>query len=157
MSTTTNYLKLTKPDMEDNISPVPYNDNFDIIDKEINNLKNDYVISQGIQNGWLFRRWNSGIAECWSIVYPKKANSYVAQVTNVPLPFALTNGVYGLEATIIKGYDNTNSALDMTAKVIPNNISPSVSAITVVVHSKSAYIDQLTQVPVSVSIIGRWK
>jgi hypothetical protein len=31
---------------------------------------NDFVIEQGKMSGWNFRRWNSGIAECWFITEP---------------------------------------------------------------------------------------
>jgi hypothetical protein len=25
----------------------------------------DYIVSQGITDGWIWRKWNSGVAECW--------------------------------------------------------------------------------------------
>jgi hypothetical protein len=25
----------------------------------------DYVVAQGTDNGWTYRKWNSGVAECW--------------------------------------------------------------------------------------------
>ena len=29
------------------------------------NAQSDYVVSKGTINGWTFRKWNSGVAECW--------------------------------------------------------------------------------------------
>lgn len=38
---------------------------------ELNNnfdkLGVDYIVEQGFTNGWYYRKWNSGIAECWGI------------------------------------------------------------------------------------------
>lgn len=31
----------------------------------INNVELDYVLEQGTNNGWFYRKWNSGLAECW--------------------------------------------------------------------------------------------
>ena len=31
----------------------------------INNKEVDYIVEQGTSNGWAYRKWNSGIAECW--------------------------------------------------------------------------------------------
>lgn len=49
----------------------------DMTSTEITNLVNsldaqganlaDYVIEQGISDSWTYRKWNSGIAECWEI------------------------------------------------------------------------------------------
>ena len=31
----------------------------------INGVTLDYVVEQGTKNGWLYRKWQSGLAECW--------------------------------------------------------------------------------------------
>lgn len=31
----------------------------------INNKELDYVVEQGTNNSWFYRKWNSGLAECW--------------------------------------------------------------------------------------------
>lgn len=69
MSTTTAHLGLVKPESTDNISPYPYNDNFDKIDDEIFSLQTDYIVAQGEQGMWTYRRWFSGMAECWIEAY----------------------------------------------------------------------------------------
>lgn len=65
MSSVTKTLNLIKPEATDNMSPAIFASNFDILDSEIDNLKKDYVIAQGSQGSWEYRRWASGIAECW--------------------------------------------------------------------------------------------
>ena len=67
MSTTTAKLGLIKPSLTDIVSPTAFNQNFDIIDEEISELKTDYIIAQGVQGIWTYRRWASGIAECWGV------------------------------------------------------------------------------------------
>lgn len=65
MSTLTPNLNLVKPDGTDNINIGTLNNNFNIIDSEIGNLKEDYVVAQGFTGGWTWRRWASGLGECW--------------------------------------------------------------------------------------------
>lgn len=33
--------------------------------KLLNALKADYIVEQGTDGNWIYRKWNSGIAECW--------------------------------------------------------------------------------------------
>ncbi len=69
MATITSNLKLTKPSGNENVSVTVLNENFDKIDSEIGSLQTDYVVSQGTQGIWTYRRWASGIAECWIEAY----------------------------------------------------------------------------------------
>lgn len=65
MATVTNNLSLVKYDIDDKMTPNGYNGNFDKIDDEIGNLKKDYIVDFGTQGFWTYRKWASGIAECW--------------------------------------------------------------------------------------------
>lgn len=68
MSELTENLKLIKYDTDDKITPTGFNENFTKIDQSIKELRYDYVVSEGTANGWRYRRWNSGIQECWTRV-----------------------------------------------------------------------------------------
>ena len=46
MSTLTEHLELIKPDITDNASPQPFNQNMDKLDAEIDALKTDYVVAR---------------------------------------------------------------------------------------------------------------
>ena len=60
MAETTN-LKITKIEASDYVSPDPINTAFDILDA----LGLDYVVEQNSNsNGWWYRKWKSGRAEC---------------------------------------------------------------------------------------------
>lgn len=41
------------------------------------NIISDFVIEQGKLGNWIYRKWNSGIAECW-LVYEGAVNAYTA-------------------------------------------------------------------------------
>ena len=66
MSTVTEHLGLIKPDTTDNVDISAINSNMETLDKEITDLKTDYVIAYGTQNGWTYRRWDSGLMECYA-------------------------------------------------------------------------------------------
>ena len=36
-----------------------------LLAKMLNAIKVDYIVEQGTSGGWTYRKWNSGIAECW--------------------------------------------------------------------------------------------
>ena len=66
MSTVTEHLGLIKPDTTDNVDISAINSNMETLDKEITDLKTDYVIAYGTENGWTYRRWASGLMECYA-------------------------------------------------------------------------------------------
>lgn len=37
-----------------------------LLEKVLDALKVDYVIDEGISGNWTYRKWNSGVAECWA-------------------------------------------------------------------------------------------
>lgn len=98
MSTLTEHLELIKPDITDNASPQPFNQNMDKLDAEITALKTDYVVAHGTQGVWTYRRWASGIAECWIEAYKLStieftsgwgplATAFMASPGNYPFTF----------------------------------------------------------------------
>ena len=59
----------------------------------INNLQSrDYIVEQGTSGIWVYRKWNSGIAECWGKYYeqisPYSTNTYL--IPRQPYPFLFT-------------------------------------------------------------------
>lgn len=61
MATKTTNLGMTKFDGGDYIDYNKINEAFDILDK----LGVDYVTSSGTTNQWTWRKYKSGVAECW--------------------------------------------------------------------------------------------
>ena len=60
MATTTN-LGLAKINGSDYVKPDTFNDNYDLIDK----LGVDYITASGTSGSWSYRKWKSGLLECW--------------------------------------------------------------------------------------------
>lgn len=58
----------------------------------------DFIVEQGFSNDWFYRKWNSGIGECWRLYYGKVNASqtnyngyYYSPTITVPYPFTFTN------------------------------------------------------------------
>lgn len=95
----------------------------------------DYIVDQGTSGIWTYRKWNSGIAECWGRI------SISGLTTTTNLPFTFANTSYETQVTLI---NNSNSATNVTA--ITSNAG-SVSIGVNIVPSGGARL----------YIIGRWK
>ena len=82
---------------ENDITPVSANNmnkienELESLDNQINNLVEnlsvDYVIEQNTVGMWTYRKWNSGIAECWGV--------YSATLTNYASSVGGASGQYG--------------------------------------------------------------
>jgi hypothetical protein len=76
-------------------------DAFNIMDMpfRIDGTDVDYIVEQGETDGWFYRKWNSGIAECWKIHYALGVESaaknysgfYYTEPITVSFPFTFTN------------------------------------------------------------------
>jgi hypothetical protein len=73
---------------------------FNIVDMpfRINDIDVDYIVEQGEVDGWFYRKWNGGFAECWKVYYGSvnsgKTNYsgfYYSETVSVPFPFTFTN------------------------------------------------------------------
>lgn len=111
MEQTTN-LNLKKPATTDPVKISDINGNMDILDSNIKSLQDeaaeaekivttisskvtaiaDYVTENGTTNGWTWRKWNSGLAECWynysySLPAAKASNEEIYFTYNLPFTF----------------------------------------------------------------------
>lgn len=37
-----------------------------LLTKILDTIKTDYIVEKGTSGGWTYRKWNSGVAECWA-------------------------------------------------------------------------------------------
>ena len=59
----------------------------------------DFVVEEGESNGWFYRKWNNGNAECWKIYYGSGVNAaannyngfYYSNSISVAYPFSFVN------------------------------------------------------------------
>lgn len=55
----------------------------------------DYIVEQGQEGIWTYRKWNSGIAECWgsntytNLTFGAQGNLYFSAIANISLPSGL--------------------------------------------------------------------
>lgn len=66
----------------------------------IENLSTDYIVEQGTSGGWTYRKWNSGIAECYALFNVVISMSdwnawegwtYCRKSVNIPFPLRFVN------------------------------------------------------------------
>jgi hypothetical protein len=62
----------------------------------------DYVVEQGTQCDWTYRKWNSGFAECWRNVSVTPGNVNSANSITMTLPFTFANTNYNVTITPAK-------------------------------------------------------
>ena len=57
----------------------------------------DFIVEQGVSGNWTYRKWNSGVAECWGgiVCTPTKLDG--ANTATVELPFAFANTGYSVQ------------------------------------------------------------
>ena len=84
----------------------------------------DYVIEQGTSSNWTYRKWNSGLYECWKFAYGKSSQAftqwgslYYADINGPDFPTTFTGTPtciitpYGSQAYIIGCYGITTTSL----------------------------------------------
>lgn len=155
MSTTTSNLELIKQSVTDNVNVESLNANFDILDSEISALKADYVLSSGVEKinnvEWTYRRWNSGVMECWgntenfNATYSSWGDSaYFNKEYVFPYQFAKAPVV---NATVMSvGHLAWVSYHDITTK-----------AVTIYVSTLTGHVGTTYKVRLSMNIKGTWK
>lgn len=62
----------------------------------------DYVIEQGTQGDWTYRKWNSGFAECWRNVSVTPSTVNGTNNLTLTLPFTFANTSYNVTITPAK-------------------------------------------------------
>lgn len=62
----------------------------------------DFVVQQGTQGDWTYRKWNSGFAECWRNVSVTPGNVNANNSLQMDLPFTFANTNYNVTITPAK-------------------------------------------------------
>lgn len=112
----------------------------------------DYIVEQNVTNGWTYRKWNSGVAECWATQFTTPTQGAGVNVATVKLPFAFANTAYQVFLTPAETGLYVDKAADCN--------SPSLS----MTHSTDAFTfsyyyeySLLYNVSFHLHVIGRWK
>lgn len=90
----------------------------------------DYIVEQGTSGIWTYRKWNSGIAECWGrVINCSIPANWSTTGVNIALPFIFKtmtnwqiqhqnyqiNNCYGYPTTVTNTYDNINIQTNASA------------------------------------------
>lgn len=133
-----------------------------IWEKEV--VVNDQVVEEGIDGIWHYRKWSSGIAECWGIRdtttaafvdWSNLARGYVS-ATSFP------TGLFSTTPTITMKSQSTSNAIMVEGNAhgsygggLPSKTS--TGGMTLYSGDKSAYINNSFQITVRYYAIGLWK
>lgn len=152
MSTWTKNLELLKPDVTDPVSPQPFNQNMDKLDAEITALKSDYVVGQGVQNGWIYRRWNSGIVEQWKSTSKYRVRG-IGQVTqNIKLPVPMASSDYNVQLSLT---GLTGGNVYYWTWIYLFSMNQKVDSFDIMTWNSAD--GQTVSIATHIYIIGRWK
>lgn len=123
--------------------------NAENMNKLLNKENNDYIVEQGTSGIWTYRKWESGIAECWGnwreediAITTASRGSYTSAVMTKTLPFVLYNASHSGHVSNNMWFGNT------WVSGGTNTLYYSIARVT------SAASDSCD---IRMFIIGRWK
>jgi hypothetical protein len=123
------------------------NESFEIAgDLYINSMKIDYVVEQGTSGIWTYRKWDSGIAECWGTYSNTISASTVSNGNYINYPFtfiAIPCTTIGLSAGGADLYD---------AHIEQGGTTTTQVRLTMINRHTSS-----VAMKVNMFVIGRWK
>jgi len=114
----------------------------------------DYIVEQGTSGIWTYRKWNSGIAECWgtysgTVTYSSASGAgggYRAKIDSISLPFTFTDVPKAIAA---HNGDNT------TYWGAVSNVSSGLDAVAISLDRGNAATN--ATVSVTINVVGTWK
>lgn len=119
----------------------------------INNVPiTDFIVEHGEQDGWFYRKWNSGFAECWKVHYENGVNAaasnyngfYYSSTITVPFPFTFAN----LPTVTVDG----GSSANMNFVRVFGKYEDAASFVVVGLANVTN-----TNITVDIRAIGKWK
>ena len=117
------------------------------IDEKVKTLNLDYVVEQGTADGWIYRKWNSGIVECWG----KKSYDYTTSGEHNYQ--VLVNAFYFPDGLFIEPPNIQISTIGLDlVKVIGHGLTTKGCSL----YIETAYAASGT-VQVEIFSIGKWK
>lgn len=107
----------------------------------------DYIVASGTSGIWTYRKWASGMAECWCTTMIGYANGYVLE-GYVAFPFTFAAAPTTL-ATLNSNGDNYGNAISWNLKCVPSTTSARID-----IHSPSAGFTSSTKLQVAIYAKG---
>ena len=136
--------------------------NTDAVNKQyVDNRTVDYVESQGTSGMWTYRKWNSGIAECWGrktwssvVVTSGWGSDYSANLSSLS---AVSDYPFAFKTVPVSQI--TDSTTSGRGWIIRNTGDSTTSIGTLYVISPTQYTstNPITSVVANFYVIGKWK
>ena len=112
----------------------------------------DWIVESGESSGWFYRKWSSGIAECWKIHYVNGVNAaaknysgfYYSDTITVDFPFTFAN----LPTVVVDG----GSSSYMNFVRVFGKYADAASFVVVGLSNEAN-----TNITVDIRAIGKWK
>lgn len=111
----------------------------------------DYIVEQGTSDIWTYRKWSSGIAECYGTISSVPYNCPGYNGFNVYLPFTFSNTSY----TVV--VQPTINGLFISYHAIMNGSGNNSKTTTKFILSYDYTGSTAYQVPFDIHVFGRWK
>ena len=113
----------------------------------------DYVVAQGISGNWRYRKWNSGIAECWAKITQTvtPGGAWAGTLNLTPYVITVTTPIEFTDIDCVNASAYVGSGHTITSAVsatTPNNIS---------IPALSVYLTGQQECRAYVYVTGRWK
>ena len=111
----------------------------------------EYITAKGTSGSWTYRKWNSGVAECWARLNATKKATYVAY-DQYALPFNFTSFTGLLTGLSDYNHDSVPAWKWNTRAWPVGN-----STVVVAVYAPDKDVGTSSVYHVSVHVLGRWK
>ena len=113
----------------------------------------DYIVSQGTSGIWTYRKWASGVAECWAKIAQTvtPGDAWAGTLNLVPYVITVTTPIEftGIDCVNASAYvGNGHTITSWVSATLPNNIS---------IPALSVYLTGQQECQAYVHVMGRWK
>lgn len=113
----------------------------------------DYIVEQGTSGIWTYRKWNSGIAECWAKITQTvtPGDAWAGTLNLVPYVISVTTPIEFTGIDCVNANAYVGSGHTITTYLIattPNKIS---------ISTLSVYLTDQQECKADVHVMGRWK
>ena len=112
----------------------------------------DYIVEQGTSGGWLYRKWSSGVAECWAKITQTvtPGDAWEGTLNLAPYVITVTTPIEftGIDCVNASAYVGTGHTITSYVSVTnPNKIS---------IYALSVYLTGQQECRAYVHVLGRW-
>ena len=113
----------------------------------------DYIVEQGTSDGWAYRKWASGVAECWAKITQTvtPGDAWAGTLNLVPYVITVTTPIEftGIDCVNASAYvGNGHTITSWVSDTPPNEIS---------IPALSLYLTGQQECKAYVYVMGRWK